>query len=137
MHYTYDAWFLHKTLNELLNSIYEDYDYVLIDRGLYDRLIFNEICYHRKQYAETRYVNTKNYIKEFTELENNIFLFMLSPEQAISRRKDKKPGRVMNLEVLAIFHNIFDKFSSEIPNLHIIDASQSIDEITKEILDDI
>ncbi len=93
--FEYHSWSFHNTINRVLESKINNYQVILIDRGILDHIAFLGAI---KNIEKINFNVLKEYYKQFLPLEDSIIYFEISPEKTIEReRKHKKfLGRVFN-----------------------------------------
>ena len=137
--FAYTTWSFHYTANAIMEARSMPFDYILIDRGIYDHLAFAVAYYASDALTEKQYISQKNYFYAFKELEHLVFTFLVSPETSLERRRKIHlyNGRVMNASFLqklsAAYHNIREQASSSIPHVF-IDAEQPFEVNTELIM---
>jgi len=107
--FMYNAWSFHNTVNRILEARIDNYDFALVDRGIYDHLTFaNSIKNFSLGYDFSKVLE---YYKMFEGLEDELFLFMLNPKEAIKRERKNNPflGRVFNLDFL---NDLYDQYNN-------------------------
>jgi hypothetical protein len=118
--FLYNSWSFHNTINRLLESSLDHYDFILIDRGVYDHIAFGraikELC--PKHNLEV----TEEYYRQFCDLEEQLFLYMISPEESIEREKKSNLflGRVFSNDFISNLHKSYvDLYNEEIKDKNI------------------
>lgn len=135
--FLYNSWSFHSTINRILEARLNYYDFILIDRGVYDHIAFSRTngVFDKKN----DYSNSINYYKKFGSLEDKIFLYMLKPGKAIEREKKNNPflGRVFNEKFLTELYNSYTDLYLEIlsdKNIALFNGEKSLDENTSELI---
>ncbi len=133
--FLYNAWSFHNTLNRLLEARLDGYDYLLIDRGVYDHLAFTEALHESKQITDKQYIAQLEYFKQFTDLEDVVLMFLINPAEAMHRENKHHNfiGRVMNEDFLSKLKEAYTLYSFYADR--IIDCSKSLEENSKDIFD--
>lgn len=114
-----------------------NFDYLLIDRGIYDHIAFTLALYKSGQITNKQYRAQLEYFKEFQFLEDLTLIFLINPEEAIKRENKHHnfTGRVMNKDFLSVLYEAYEKTIPEIEQKNfLIDGSKSVEENKKEIL---
>jgi len=99
--FNYNSWSFHNTLNRLMESRLDSYDFVLIDRGVFDHIAFGIAI---ETFCSERSIQIANeYYKLFSGLEDEAWLFGLPPDEAVRRERKHNPllGRVFDLGFLS------------------------------------
>lgn len=135
--FLYNSWSFHNTMNRILEARLNDYDFLLIDRGIYDHVAFSEandiFCDKNKTQI------AREYYKLFGELEDKIFLYMLSPEEVIYRERKNNPflGRVFNKEFLGRLYDSYSDLYLEIlseRDIILFDGRKNLEENSNELI---
>ncbi len=98
---------LFKTIALSVANLYEaalenpgNYDFVLINRGIFDRISFLYATHLQDNITEEKMNVHIDYLLSYADLEDAVFLFMISPEESIQR--ETNTGTVRNVvEILA------------------------------------
>lgn len=101
--FNYNAWSFHNTVNRILEARLDNYDFILVDRGILDHISFLQaiepLC---KGYSMREIRETLNYYHQFLRLQDMEIYFKINPEEAIKREKKHKPflGSVFDKDFL-------------------------------------
>jgi len=131
----HDSWCFHETTNKIMEQqLRDDLDYLLVDRGVYDRGVFSEVYNRNGGLTEEQKETQKKYMEMFTDLEDRVVAFMITPEESLSR-EFQEGGKVMNGDFLDVLYESYDDMISEIEDskLKVIDGTKDILEIRDEI----
>jgi len=98
--YNYNAWSFHNTINRVLEARLDNYDFILIDRGVFDHVAFLKAI--ESQCAGRDMISTEKYYLNFLNLQDQEILFTVDVEEAIRRERKNKPvlGRVFEHDFL-------------------------------------
>ncbi|MBS3073590.1 hypothetical protein J4465_02235 [Candidatus Pacearchaeota archaeon] len=136
--FQYNSWSFHNTTNRIMEARMDNFDYLLIDRGIYDHIAFTRALYLGGQINKKQYESQIEYFKEFDFLEDAVLGFMVGAQESMGRENKHHGfcGRVMNKDFLQILYEIYNEM---IPKIHkecyIVDGSKPLKENGKEILD--
>jgi thymidylate kinase len=99
-----NTWIRSKTVNQVIEACMYDCDIVLVDRGIVDTCIWNEICRQRLELSETL-------CKEIVQLFNSLDIFpdlsvvlYVPAEIAIQRRHGE--GRIVTRKFVRFFNDV-------------------------------
>lgn len=135
--FMYNSWSFHNTVNRILEARLDNYEFILIDRGIFDHIAFaraiEPLC------LDYEFWPVLKYYRMFEYLEDKLFLFMLKPEEAIRREKKNNPfiGRVFNSSFLAVLFGAYQEMYEELSNRSmatIFDGSESLDDNIEKLL---
>ncbi len=132
--FMYNAWSFHNTVNRILEARLDHYDYILVDRGVHDHMVFAEAI---KNMCEQRMHLVQEYYRMFWEIEDEHFLYMLSPEEAISRERKHNPflGRVFEMDFLTNLYACYSEWQERFGRIgQVFDGGKSLEENTAELL---
>lgn len=110
---------------------------VLVDRGMYDRLVFFRTLYQRKHISKIEYHHLKEINKELMPLISHYFVHLCSP--VISLGRDRRhardgSGTVMNIPFLTSLYKNYQKVLSQQAS-KILDAEKNpIDRLQEFVL---
>jgi thymidylate kinase len=134
--FQYNAWSFHNITNKIMEARLYGFDYLLIDRGVYDHIAFTEALYRDGQITKEQYEAQTRYLKEFGFLEDMILIFMVAPRESM-RRENKhfeSAGRVMNMSFLS---KLYEAYQTTIPTItqqyFVIDGTKTIEDNIKEV----
>ena len=136
--FLYVTWSFHNTMNRLMEAQQTGFDYILIDRGVYDHIAFTTALYKSGRITEEQYTAQASYFKEFSFLEDLVLAHVISPEESL-RREHKYhnfDGIVMNQDFLA---ELSDAYQETLPLVYqdylVVDGSKPLRKNAAEILD--
>lgn len=106
--YNYHSWSFHNTVNRILEARLDNYDFILVDRGVLDHMAFLQAI---KPSCTREIEPAFEYYKGFLELQDEELFFTVSPEEAIRREAKSKPfvGRVFNTDFLSRLGNAYQQ----------------------------
>jgi thymidylate kinase len=90
--YNYNSWSFHNTINRILESRLDGYDFILIDRGILDHMAFLNVI---DGYIDKDKGSTFDYYKNFLKLQDKEIFFDANPDTAIKRECKHKPSEVV------------------------------------------
>ena len=132
--FNYNAWSFHNTVNRILEARLDNYDFILVDRGVRDHMAFlNAIEPLCKGYDIK---GTMNYYRQFLRLQDMEIYLKLFPDDAIEREKKHKPflGRVFDKEFLERLYtsylNVWD-----LEKVYEINGKSDLDKNSQRVLD--
>lgn len=134
----YNSWSFHNTANRIMEAQNDDYDFILIDRGVYDHIAFTLALHRSGLLTKKEYEAQTDYFSQFESLEDSAIVLMISPEESMKRENKYHSfrGRVMNESFLSALHRAYEDV---IPNIKkeyiVIDASKDLKENGNEILE--
>lgn len=93
--FMYNGWSFHNTVNRILEARLDHYDFILVDRGVNDHIIFSQAI---KSFCNQNIADIQKYYKMFQGIEDESFLYLLTAKESIEREKKHNPflGRVFN-----------------------------------------
>jgi thymidylate kinase len=133
----YNAWSFHNTINRILESRLDHYDFILIDRGVYDHLAFADSV--KAFCKENSFLASSVYYELFGSLEDFILVYLLNPKDAIQRERKHNPflGRIFSgdfLEVLyASYNSLINQFKDD-KRFYVFDGGKTLEDSTLEII---
>lgn len=136
--FLYNSWSFHNTLNRILEAKLNNYDFILIDRGVYDHIAFVNAI---ENFTSMKNVEScEEYYKLFEEIEDYIFLYQLNPNKAIEREAKHNPflGRIFSVDFLKKLYNSYEKVSKDLienKKFKLFNGENSCDENSKNLLD--
>ena len=113
-----NAWSFNYLANILMEAKLTNlYDYLIINRGIYDHIAFTKVLYYANYITEEQCNAKLKYFSKFTSLEDMVILFMIDPELSMERENKNHPykGRVMNIEFLKLLFKSYEEIK-DIPN---------------------
>ena len=132
----FNAWSATYALTHILEGRYgaDEYNLVIMDRGLFDALAWFELLQGRGDVTGEECSVIQNFLMvgHWRQLVDVVFLFKTDPDTSLEREnRDKligEPGQAMNPYFLAdlngAYQTISDKYSSQFRNLEIVDTGQ-------------
>lgn len=107
--FMYNSWSFHNTINRVLEARLDNYDFILVDRGVLDHLAFWKAIH--STCSKYNYQNVYDYFSNFLELEDFGLLFMVQPQEAIKRERKNNLflGRVFDINFL---QNLYDSYQN-------------------------
>ena len=136
--FEYNAWSFHTTINRIIETKHSNFDYLLIDRGIYDHIAFTCALGKSKEITAVQQITQLEYFKQFPYLEDSVLVFMVSPQEAMKREQKhyNLQGRVMNLPFLYRLYETYQQTIETIKQpIQLIDGSKEFSENRKDILD--
>jgi len=135
--FQYNAWSFNNTINRIMEAKATGFNYMLIDRGIYDHIAFTKALRSYGQITAKQCEAQLKYFREFSFLFYFALVFIIEPEEAMRRERKHHEfaGTVMNKKFLVELHNAYIDTILEIKqNYTLIDGSKSIKENKEEIL---
>ncbi|MFH1049252.1 MAG: hypothetical protein V1732_06350 [Patescibacteria group bacterium] len=135
--FQYNTWSFNNTANRIMEAMASKFDYMLIDRGIYDHIAFTKALLSYGQITAKQSEAQLKYFREFSFLEDIVLIFTIDPKEAMERecKHHEFAGTVMNKEFLIELRKAYIDTISEIKQKHVlIDGSKSIKENKEEIL---
>jgi len=110
--YNYHSWSFHNTVNRILEARLDNYDFILVDRGVLDHAAFLKAI--KPLCAGKDLQPALEYYLGFLNLQDRELFFDVSPEESIRREQKNKPfvGRVFNLPFLQGLSESYDSVVS-------------------------
>lgn len=132
--FAFNSWSFHNTLNKMLEAQLTKYDFILIDRGVYDHEAFTKALYLNRDITSEELENSVNYFRCFRDREDLVFLHLIEPEVSMKREyKYEKPlGRRLNKNFLQLLYKSYEEMVVEKEHI-IINGNNSIEDNAKEI----
>lgn len=120
--FEYHSWSFHDVVNRIMELKKENFDYLLIDRGVYDHIAFTNTLYNEKEITKSQFESQKKYFNEFTFLEDACLVFLIDPNLAMKRefKYHKFRGKVMNKRFLTKLNSSYKELIPEIKKKKII-----------------
>ena len=131
----FNAWSATYALTHILEGRYgaDEYQLVIMDRGLFDALAWFELLLGRGDVTETDCSTIQRFllIGHWRQLVDLVFLFQTDPGTSLEREnRDKlieEPGQAMNAEFLLALNEAYQtiryKHSEQFTQLHIVNTS--------------
>lgn len=123
-------------LVNICEAKYENYDFILIDRGIIDGIFYTIFRMAREL---NEYLECQKLIEFLQSLQhllnpNLVIFFSVQPEVAIERRGGRE-GRLVNLSFLNNYNKLLSSFKStiDIPKYSIDTSSLSKEDVTDEV----
>ena len=135
----FNAWSATYALTHILEGRYgaDEYNLVIMDRGLFDALAWFELLQGKGNVTEEECSVIQKFlmIGHWRQFEDMVFLFTTDPDTSLERENREKlivePGLTMNPQFLAdlngAYQTIIGKYSSQFSNLQIVDTGQRQD----------
>ena len=135
----FNAWSATYALTHILEGRYgaDEYNLVIMDRGLFDALAWFELLQGKGNVTEEECSIIQKFlmIGHWRQFEDMVFLFTTDPDTSLERENREKlivePGLTMNPQFLAdlngAYQTIIGKYSSQFSNLQIVDTGQRQD----------
>lgn len=125
------AYIVANIVNDYIEAINDDYDYILIDRGLYDRYFWNYFSYKRGDitYEEKQIRDFFTLHKLFDYRVDLLVVFFVSSDEAIKRRGGE--GSFVTQEKLALYEKTLKEFLEEFDKTSVFE----IDTTDKKIIE--
>lgn len=128
-----NRWIGLKTAEELLCANASDADIVIIDRGLIDRLIWQEIYLSNRLITMGEAESQRYYFEQFIPKPDILFVFSIPPDLSIERRGGE--GIITTKSFVSSYNSQVDKFlRSYSGKFFNIDAELSIDEVSQMLM---
>jgi predicted NUDIX family phosphoesterase/thymidylate kinase len=114
-HLFFNTWCATSMLAELLANIEADTDIIIVDRGLFDALVWLALQERRGELTgdEARKIESFLLLERWCTLTDLVVVMAVSAEEALARenrqRITQKPGSIMNPEVLASISEAVDQ----------------------------
>jgi len=113
----FNTWSACYALNHVLEGLYssDKYDLAILDRGLFDALVWFEILNSRRDISDDEKTRIQSFllIDNWRDVVDAVFLFRADPETSMEREnRDKlvsEPGRAMNPEFLTGLNDAYAK----------------------------
>jgi len=119
-HFFFNTWTTATMLAELLELFETDVDLMIIDRGLFDALVWLDLQTTREQITdqETRVFRDFVLLKRWRALTDTTILMKVDPREAMRRENLNQlvlrpPGGMMNVPALTQFNDALDRTSEE------------------------
>ena len=131
----FNAWSATYALTHILEGRYgaDEYQLVIMDRGLFDALAWFEWLLGRGNIQENECATIQNFllVEHWRQFVDMVFLFETDPGTSLKREnRDKlieEPGQAMNPESLLALNEAYQtiryKFSKQFSQLHIVNTS--------------
>jgi hypothetical protein len=143
----YNGWSACYALTHVLEGLYHSdrFHIALLDRGLFDALVWFELLAIREQISPEVCSQVQKFllIEKWRSVINAVFLFKADPNTSMERENRNKlvsdPGSVMNHSFLTELNNAYDqihqRYSRVFPLFKLVDTSTSPD-FNTPIVDD-
>lgn len=132
----FNTWSACYALNHVLEGLYSSdrYDIAILDRGLFDALVWFEVLQNRGDLTEEERDKVQSFllIDHWRDVIDAIFLFRADPETSMERENRDKlvddPGRAMNPEFLGVLNEAYTKvkeqYAAQFKKVISVDTSQ-------------
>ena len=125
-----NRWMRLKATEELICANETDTDVVIIDRGIIDGIIWNEIFFYQKKISQVEKESYQTWQEQFMLYPDLLFAFYLSPELSIKRRGGE--GRITTNSFVSYYNSAVMKFLNSYSGRYLeVDASLSLKEVTQ------
>lgn len=129
-----NRWIRLKTTEELLCSNETNADVVMVDRGLVDGMIWQEIFFHEEKISHAEMEAYRLWVEQFMFQPDLLLAFFLSPELSIKRRGGE--GKIATKSFIAHYNRFVQKFLDSYSGKFLnVDASLSCEEVTRLLMD--
>ncbi|MFB6225833.1 MAG: hypothetical protein ABEJ02_00600 [Candidatus Paceibacteria bacterium] len=136
--FEYHTWNINTMLSELLERVDKKsyFDFVLLDRGIYDSLVFTRALHEAGKITKNQKRGTEKYLKQFLHLVDGAVLFHDNPGHSLSKDYDEE-GRVINEGFLYKLYRQYDelKLPSDSLILNTSEFNPNVEKIKKFILE--
>ncbi|MCD8562392.1 MAG: AAA family ATPase [Bacilli bacterium] len=127
-------------MKDYIEALYQDYDYVLIDRGLYDRYFWNNYSYSRGDITKEKKEERDSFINHphFDYHADLLVVFKIEPDEAIRRRGGE--GRFVTKDRLEKYNQSLEVFTQNFDKTNILEVDTtnlSKEEVVYKILEKI
>jgi predicted NUDIX family phosphoesterase/thymidylate kinase len=122
-HMFFNIWTACATLNAMLTAIDKDVDVVIIDRGIYDAIIWMNFLQIIGRLAPEEFSVIRNFLllPRWREVMDVVFVMIVDPDKAIEREHKhlltEKSGSIMNKNTLSKFNRSLQETSEDIKGL--------------------
>lgn len=106
---------VYATVARVVDQLYEAYyenpggcDYVIFNRGIFDRLAFLHFMRERGEISKEYERVNADYLLSKADLQNNTIVFLISPEESIAREEKS---------IIGFVYQLYDEFDSRNRNL--------------------
>ncbi len=122
--FLFHVWSLNNTINKVIEAKQQDFDYILVDRGIIDHIAFGDALFQAKLISKSQKNTLEKYAKEFLKFEDVAFSCVVPPEEAIRREQKyhKSLGRVINMDFLTVLFNSYNNIDKYLENTYHIDC---------------
>lgn len=109
--FLYHAWSLNSTVNRIIEAKDQNYDYVLIDRGIIDHIAFSYALLEADLITKQQMDRLVVYAKEFLWLEDKAIGCLIDSQESLTREGKycEKNGRVINDQFLQLLRKSYDE----------------------------
>ena len=133
----YNVWSASYALTHILEGRYgsDEYQLVILDRGLFDALAWFELLQGRQDVTDEECSIIQNFllVKHWREFVDTVFLFETDPGTSLERENRdkliKEPGQAMNSDFLTTLNTAYQtvrqKYSDQFGQLHVVNTGQS------------
>lgn len=132
--FLFNTWSFHSVSNRIMELKKENPDFLLVDRGVYDHMVFAKTLYEKGRIHKSQSEAQLKYFREFLFLEDRVLLFMAKPQDSLQR--ENHVGRVMNENFLNLLYKFYNEMTNKIQKKHcIIDGTKDMEENRKKIIE--
>ena len=121
----FNIWTLNATLNSIIESVDQSYDYIICERGLFDALCWMNLYNKEGLLTKKQFHSLLGYLRNFewASIFRYVFIAECSIEAAISREENidfiKKVGSIVNPVVLEKYNNAIKTTIHQLSSNHI------------------
>ncbi len=124
-------------IKEYVAAINGDYDYILIDRGLYDRYFWNYFSYMNGDIGEEEKQSRDLFVlHEFINYQVDLLIvFLVDGEEAVRRRGSE--GRFVTKEKMNFYGKLLQDFCQDFNETKVVQVTttnKNVVEVTDEVL---
>ena len=131
-----NRWIRLNTATELLCANSTDTDIIIIDRGLIDGMIWQEIFFEEGKITFTELEAHRLYFEQFNIEPDLLFAFFIPPDLSIKRRGGE--GRLTTQAFINRYNSFVEYFlESYKGEFVVIDAIRSVNEVSQLLMDNI
>ena len=128
----FNLWGLLRTGQALLEALDSDWDIILLDRGPFDRLAFNEALFKQEYISEEERRRLLIFSQELSSSVTNKVLFLCLPETSLirdDRHSQDQKGTVMNPSFLSVLYESYQHHLLNEADLVLDAESNGLDEV--------
>lgn len=101
-------WMRLNTAQDILHSINCNVDIILVDRGIYDTLFWNNLFLERRQLSQEEHCICQAFFKALKLYPDLVILLSTTPDEAIKRRGGE--GRIVTKEFIENYNKMLFEF---------------------------
>lgn len=137
--------FIVKRLIDIYEKCYNRADFLIYDRGFYDRQAMLSWDFQNKRIQDEFMIRMMQILSEKTKLVDKAFLFMVNPENSLKRikyqRREELDYSHLSKEVIQDdeigtirqLQEVYNQLKEMHPSMHIIDGNAPIEQVTLKI----